>query len=75
VVEALYLALRQPKLINQYGMSDGAEDCDFGILTSTCDGCHGLHRMFLITDMGEPNLPHVVAPANAGSSDEEHVAT
>jgi hypothetical protein len=70
VVEALYLALRHPKLINQYGMSDGAEDCDFGILTSTCDGCHGLHRI-----MGEPNLPHVVAPANARSSHEKHVAT
>jgi hypothetical protein len=73
--EALYLALWHPKLINQYGMSDGAEDCNFGILTSTCDGCHGLHRMFLITDMGKPNLPHVVAPTNARSSDEKHVAT
>jgi hypothetical protein len=26
VVEALYLALRHPQLINQYGVSDGAED-------------------------------------------------
>jgi hypothetical protein len=43
-------------------------------LSPTCDGCHGLHRTFLISDMGEPNLPHVVAPANARSSDEKHVS-
>ena len=74
MVEASYLALRHPKLINQHSMSDGAEDGDFGILSPTCDGCHGLHRTFLISDMGEPNLPHIVAPANARSSDEKHVA-
>jgi hypothetical protein len=75
VVEAFYLALWHPKLINQYGMSDGAEDGNLGILRSTCDRGNSLHRTFLISDMGEPNLPHVVAPAGASSTDKKHVAT
>ena len=35
---------------------------------------YSVHRAFLIWDMGEPNLPHVDAPALARSSDQKHIA-
>jgi hypothetical protein len=73
-VESLHVALRHAKLINQHGVSDGADDGDLRSLRAFSAGLHSLPRPFLVWDMGEPNLRHADAATVARRSDQNHIA-